>query len=542
MNQLSTDVLVIGSGGAGLRAAIEARRHKANVLLISKSKTGLASCTASSMGAFRVSREDKEIARHFQETLEAGRFLNNSNLVKTLVTEAWSAARELEKFGVRLLVGKSEASIIAERRPAGNILSEALSNYAQCLGVNFLEKTIALDILVEEGQSTGALVFQKDTGNIIAISAKTIVLATGGYSRLYIRNDNPPAITGDGVVLALKAGAELQDLEFVQFQPMLIESGVPRVPILDWVIEATKDLVPGGPLINKKGERFLSKYDLLRQRILRDNLIVAIEREIAERQREDSVILDLTHLSSKELEDAFSLKFRKRLLRPFRQVLSTRKLHIASSAHYTMGGIRINKDCETRVGGLYAAGEVASGIHGANRLGGNALTEIAVFGTIVGRQAAEYAKHAKLIPINQEQVKERKKILQELRNKAKPKKIMPSLVKKDVQSVVSRFCRPVRSREGLICARERLKQIEEKSAFMFADNSAQLQQAVEASFMLLLAGLVVKAALERKESRGSHFRTAYPEGNDENWLKNVVIAQEGDKVGIRHEPTHKSNL
>lgn len=540
LNRLSTDVLIIGSGGTGLRAAIEARRQGVNVLLISKSKTGLANCTASAMGAFKVSKEEKGIAEHFRETLEAGRFLNNPNLVRTLVTEAWHAVRELEKFGVELVFENGKASVIAERPPAGIILSKALSSYALSLGVTVLENAIAFDLPVEGNRCLGALVFKKDTGEIIAVSAKATVLATGGYARLYIRNDNPPTITGDGLVLAFRAGAELQDLEYVQFQPMFIDAGVPRMPILDWLIEATKNLIPGGPLLNENGERFLARYKLIEQKILRDNLIVAIERELYEGKRhKDSVILDLTSLSPEEIEGAFDSEFYKCLIDPFKQTLSTRKLHIASFAHYTMGGIRINEKCETKVEGLYAAGEVAGGIHGANRLGGNALTDIIVFGAIAGRQAADYAQNARLSSIAKKQVREGERIVHEFRDKAKPEKFRPSLIGGDVRSIVSKFCRSVRNEEGLKFALERLKQIEEKIPFMFADNSDQLGEAIEANFMLLLSKLVVNSALVREESRGSHFRVDYPQYDDENWTKNIVITNGNGIARVRYEPICK---
>jgi len=535
MNSLSTDVLIIGSGGAGLRAAIEARRYGANVLVISKSQMGLASCTASAMGAFRVSRGEKAIEKHFQETLETGRFLNNPALVKILVTEAWPAIRELDEFGVELLVEKDKASITTDKPPAGTTLSKALSRYASSLGINVLEKTIAFDMLVYGNKCFGALVLKVDTGEIIAISAKAVVLATGGYSRLYIRNDNPPTITGDGLISAFQAGAELQDLEFIQFQPMFIDTEVPRMPILDWLIEATKNLVPNGPLVNKRGERFLDKYGLLKQKILRDNLIIAIEREILE-EDEDSVIFDLTQLNPKEIEEAFDSKFCRHTIRPFKQILSARKLRIVSSAHYTMGGIRINENCETKVEGLYAVGEVASGIHGANRLGGNALTEIIVFGRIAGQQAAEYTKHAKSVQVRQKYIKEGIKTLQEFRGKSKSKRINPSLVKQNVKSVVSKFCKPIRSRKGLTYALEELKHIEKEVSFMFAGNSAQLKEAIEAKFMLTLAKLVVNSALAREESRGSHFRIDHPKSDDEKWLKNILLTKEDNKVRIAYMP------
>jgi fumarate reductase (CoM/CoB) subunit A len=541
MKQLSTDVLIIGSGGAGLRAAIEARRQKVNVLLVSKGKLGFANCTAIAGGIFRASQDEKGITEHFQETLEAGRFLNNSLLVRTLVTDAWYAVKETEKLGIKLLVEKDKVSIIANRPPPGASLSKALSKCALDLGVNALEKTFVFNLLVENGRCVGALAFKKNVGEIITILAKSTVLATGGYSRLFIRNDNPPEITGDGLVFAFEAGAELQDLEFVQFQPMFTDKGVPRMPILDWLTEDTKNLIPGGPLINKKGERFLGKYGLLDKKILRDNLTVSIERELHQ-EHEDSVVFDLTQLSPTEIVDALCYDYRKRLVLPLGKILPTRRLHVASFAHYTMGGVKINEKCETTVDSLYAVGEVTSGIHGANRVGGNALTEILVFGAMAGRQAAEHAKRIEFIVANKEQIKETVEKFQEFRDKPKLKKISPLQIKEEVSAIVSKFCRPLRSEEGLKYALEELKQTEEKASFMFAENPDKLQEAIEVDSMLLLAKLVANSALARKESRGSHFRVDYPKTNDVDWLKNIIISQEDGKTRIRYEHLMKKQI
>ncbi|MEM3054386.1 MAG: FAD-binding protein [Candidatus Bathyarchaeia archaeon] len=543
IKQVSTDVLIIGSGGAGLRAAIEARRQRMKVLLISKSMTGVATCTACSMGAFTISHDHKGIVKHFHKTLDEGRLLNNPNLVRILVTKAWSAVKELETFGVKLSVEKDKAVIATEIRPAGVILSKVLTNRALSLGVNFVENAVVFDLAVEGNRCIGAFAFKKDTGEVVAISARAVILATGGYARLYVRNDNPRTTTGDGLILAYNAGAELQDLEFIQFQPAFIDAGVPRMPVLDWLIEATKNFVPGGPLVNNVGEHFLGKYGLLDRKISRDNLIVAVERELLRKKSADYVILDLTSLSPEEIEAAFDLEFQKRLVRPFKQILSKRMLRIASSAHSTMGGIRINEKCETGVEGLYAVGEVTGGIHGANRLGGNALTEIVVFGQIAGQQAAEHAKHTRLNMIEKEQIAKGKGILHELCNKAKPQKINPSLIKKHITSVVSKFCKPVRSGKGLLLALEKLKQIEEEGTpFMFSNNLDQLREAVEANFMLQLAKFIATSALARNESRGSHFRMDYPLSDDKNWLKNTIVTQEKGTTRIRYEPVQVASF
>jgi succinate dehydrogenase/fumarate reductase flavoprotein subunit len=536
MKKLSTDVLIIGSGGAGLRTAIEAKKSGADVFLVSKSKTGLATCTACAGGIFRVSHEKRGMTRHFQETMMAGRFLNNPKLVKIMIREGWKAVKELKKFGVDLSFEKNKASIVSRKLPAGSKLSKALSNCVSSLEIKTLKNSIVFELIVEDKKCIGALAFKRDSGEIIGISTKAVVLATGGYAGLYVRNDNPQTITGDGIALAFRAGAKLQDLEFVQFQPMFIDAGIPRTPILDWLIEATKNFVPDGPLINNKGERFLDRYGLLKQQIFRDNLIVAIEREILRTNTsKDSVVLDLTALTADEIEETLDSDYQKRLIQPLKHVLATRKLHIASFAHYTMGGIQINKHCKTNIDGLFAVGEVASGIQGANRLGGNALTEIIVFGKIAGHRAAEYAKNTSLVTIDKKHANYGKNVLQGFSKKTGSKKVDPSLIKLKVKHVVSKFCNPVRNREGLKSALEELKQIEEQASFMFAENVFKLKEAVEAESMLLLGRLIVNSALAREESRGAHFRSDYPESNDKNWLKNIIVTQENGKVTLQYE-------
>ena len=533
MKKLSTDVLIIGSGGAGLRAAIEARRHGVNVLLVSKSKVGLGNCTATAGGVFRASHYRKSSEEHFQETLEAGRYLNNPALVRTLVANAWPALKEIQKLGIELLVEKGKVSITTNKSPEGASLSKALTKHASDLGVNLSEKTTVFDLIVEDERCLGALAFKMDVAEIVTICAKSTVLATGGYSRLYTRNDNPPRITGDGLVLAFEAGAELQDLEFVQFQPMFIDNGVPKIPILDWLTEDTKNLVYGGALINRKGERFLGKYGLLENRILRDTLTVSIERELF-KEGEDSVVFDLTQLPSEDIVNALDYDYQKRLILSLAQILRKRRLHVASFAHYTMGGVRINERCETRTDGLYAVGEVAGGIHGANRLGGNALTEILVFGAIAGRQAAEHAKRAKSITVNKKYVEKSTQRIQEICDQSKLEKIHPIQIKTEVNAVVSRFCRPVRTEKGLNRALEELKQIEKKASSVFAQSPDELQEAIEANSILSLAKIVVNSALTRTESRGAHFRVDYPKSDNTNWLKNVIIFRENGNMKVRY--------
>jgi succinate dehydrogenase/fumarate reductase flavoprotein subunit len=536
VKQYSVDVLIIGSGGAGLRAAIEARRHNATIMLITKSLVGRANCTATAMGTFRMAQGADAQHQHFQTTLEAGRFLNNPQLVHLLVSEAQSVIQELQAFGVPLSIGPSRTTV-AKKPPAGIYLTQALTNLAKKSGVKLLERTMAIELLVQDKRSFGTIALNMLTGELLTISAKATIMATGGYSHLYSRNDNPPRITGDGLALAYEKGAELQDLEFIQFLPMFIEPGIPRIYILDWLIEATKHLIPEGPILNLHGEPILATYDLLSQPILRDNLIVAIEQELSkEPTNADSVFLDLTTLTPTDLEDVCQLDYQRHTLRPLLDVLTRKPLRIAATAHYTMGGLRIDTTCTTTIKGLFAAGEVTGGIHGANRLGGNALTEVIVFGKRAGQQAARYAQQHNTIKIDETDTQAVKELINRLQ-RPKHQAIPPTHLKSLVQTTLSKSCRPVRNQQKLQQGLEGLDQIKQTILpQLIAENPTQLTHAFETQSMLLLATLIFKATLARKESRGSHYRLDYPTRDDTNWRKTVVLKKERKQPKIHFIP------
>ena len=550
MKEYSADVLIIGSGGAGLRAAIEARRQNAKVLLVTKSLVGRANCTAIAMGTFRTAQDAEAKRQLFQVTLESGRFLNNPQLVHLLVSESHSALQELHSFGVPLSFGEKKTTV-AKKPPAGIYLTQVLTNFALNAGVKVLERTMALELIVQDNRCQGIIALNMRTGELLSISAKATILATGGYAQLFSRNDNPPRITGDGLVLAYESGAEVQDLEFIQFLPMFIDPGIPRIFTLDWLIETTKHLVSKGPVLTSQGEPFLATYGLLTTPILRDNLIVAMEQElIKEKPRADYVLLDLTTLSQADFEDIYEHEYQKNTLHPLLDLLIRNQLRIASTAHYTMGGLRIDTACATSINGLFAAGEVTGGVHGANRLGGNALTEIIVYGKHAGQQASHYAQQHNFIKIDQPSTQDVKEIIYGLQ-KTKRHAVPLRHLKSSIQATLSKFCRPVRNKQGLKRGLERLDQIEETTLPQIqADTSTQLALAFEMRSMLSLAKLVFEAASARKESRGPHYRLDYPSCDETHWRKTVIIKKERKQPKIHftqiqnhqlHEPYDEIN-
>jgi succinate dehydrogenase/fumarate reductase flavoprotein subunit len=311
---------------------------------------------------------------------------------------------------------------------------------------------------------------------------------------------------------------------------------------LDWLIEATKHLVSEGPVLNFQGKPILATYGLLTTPILRDNLIVAMEQElIKEESSADYVLLDLTTLSRADFEDVHEHEFQKNTLHPLLDILTRKRLRIASTAHYTMGGLRIDTVCATSINGLFAAGEVTSGVHGANRLGGNALTEIIVFGKRAGQQASHYARQHNLLKIDQTSTQNVKEFIYGLQ-KTKRHALPPRHLKSSVQATLSKFCRPVRNQQGLKLGVERVDQIEETILPQIqAETHTQLAFAFEMRSMLILAKLVFKAALARRESRGSHFRLDYPSCDDTNWRKTVIIKKKRKqpKIHISSIQSHR---
>jgi fumarate reductase (CoM/CoB) subunit A len=537
---IKTDVLVIGSGGAGITAAFEARNSGLNVLLVTKSKFGLSTCTSFSNGAFRACHEKDAIEKHFSDTMEAGKFLNDPRLVRILVSRAWPALKELEKMGIRLLFEKEKATIITKRIPPGIILSSVLSNRALESGVNVLENAFVFELAIRDNKCYGGFAYKKDTGQILSISARSTVIATGGYGSLYLRTDNPPGITGAGITLAYEAGAELQDLEFIQFQLMFINPELPKLPILDWLIEATKNLVPGGPLVNNRGDRFLEKYNLLKEKIMRDNLIIAVEKEILETKDHKGLIsFDLRGVNPEDIERTLNFEYQKRLVHSISNVLSSKELHLCSFSHYTLGGIRIDECCRTSVEGLFAAGEVTAGIHGANRLGGNSLTEILVYGKIAGINAGHYALNTNSYRIYKGTFNQKDKLIQTLLKLGKKNKINPDNFIKEIRMIVSESCMPLRNERSLMMALKDLDKLEELAPLLSIMTRAQAEKAIESLFMLKLAKLIIRSMLERKESRGSHYRLDYPLTLEKNWLGNIIIKNESGRPKIYFAPKNR---
>jgi len=376
--------------------------------------------------------------------------------------------------------------------------------------------------LLSDGTANGAVGFNVRNGKRILVNAKAVVLATGGAGYVYQRNDNPVRTTGDGYVMAYELGLPLIDMEFVQFWPIgSAESGYPMFYLMP-----PPSILHYGVLQNIQGEDIAKKYGLdpkLAYSTRRDVWTNAIAREIYEGRGEgDTLLLSMRKLPESLRKHQF-IQFLSEHFKGFH--ILTKPLHVAPLAHHFMGGIPINEECETDLPGLFAAGEVTGGIHGANRLGGNALTECIVFGARAGKYAADRAKTVPKKQVDTKQVKQRLERVGEVASREASGLGNPKRVRSRIQDVMWKKASAMRSRQSLVEAQEELTKLKEENLpKIYGKKPHEVMEAVEASNLFIVASLVVKAALARKESRGAHNRIDYP-NQDDDWLKHIVLTR-----------------
>ena len=525
---IDTDVLVVGSGAAGLGAAIEARRQGVEVLLTSKSLTGLANCSIYSAGGFTAPFGTLTKENHFRTTIVTGRYLNNQRLVEVLVDEAPSRPLKLKDYGVKLALGDGGCDVVGGTFPMeGAGLVDPLVRYARSVGVKTLERTMITDLL-SDGTANWAVGFNVQDGKRILVNAKAVVLATGGAGQVYRRNDNPIRTTGDGYAIAYELGLPLMDMEFVQFWP--IGSVEPGYPVL--LLDPAPSILGYGVLQNIRGEDIAKKYGLdprLASYTQRDAWANAIAKEIYEGRGEgDTVLLNVTKLPESLKKHQF-IQFLSKHLKGF--PILTKPLHVTPIAHHFMGGIPIDEECKTDLQGLFAAGEVTGGIHGANRLGGNALTDCIVYGARAGQHATEHVKTKPKSQVDKTQVKQKLERVGQIAAREVSDLGNPKLVMARVQEIMWEKAGVIRNQQSLLEAEKELTQLKEENLpKLFGRKPHEVMEAVEATNMFIVASLVVKAALARKESRGAHCRTDYPNQDDKNWLKHVVLTKKHEET------------
>ncbi len=529
LETISCDVLVIGSGAAGLRAAIEARRSGARVLVISKSTIGGASCTLFAGGSFRAAIEGLTEEEHYRLTLESGKGMNDRELVKTLVSDAPSRVLEMEKMGMHS--NRVHGELFCQGKPFvwGLEIIRTLRSVASDLGVEFLPYTFAIDLFLDGETVVGCLVYHKPDHKFFFILSGSIVLATGGAGGLYMRRDHPAQINGDGYALAYRAGARLRDMEFVQFYPLTIIEGKRMARIIPPL------LADVGRLVNQKGEGILRKHNISDKPVAivaRDKLSQAIYRECCEGGDTSGwVLMDLRHLEEADWKiNPLAASSEKVMKKKYKadQV----PLRVSPAAHHTMGGVVIGREGETNVPGLFAAGEVVGGVHGANRMGGNALSDTVVFGARAGSKAAQYALGRELGPTL---AKTALSYLDERLQGPPSAKEFSSVDLSQMRESVGRLLWGrggiIRMAEGLKEGLNHLDEIEAKLNEGKGILSSRFpSKQMELVNIICVSRMIMESALRREESRGAHFRSDYPATDDTKWLGNIFIQKSDEKM------------
>jgi len=534
-------VLVIGAAAAGLTAAIEARLRGASVLVACKGKAGRSGNTivAGSQFATVVPYPGSEDSpeQHFLDTLAGGREVNDEELLRLVVTRGGSQLLKLEGWGVKLL--RSEGELVRRTPPghrhprgiqtdnaafpvpaAGLSITLPLRRKADEVGVRFLEDAPVVRLVVHEGEAAGAILVDLSREELLAVQARAVVVAAGGGGQLFSSTNNTRGIAGGSYGLMLEAGATLRDMEFVQFYPCQMNHPFKTVissPLFS----------DGAVLRNRHGERFMPLYDPVNQDLAtRDVMCQAIFQELQKGNGVDGeVYMDCTAVPEATLQKKYFplvLDLRKQGIDPGRDWL-----RVTATTHFFMGGVRVDRSCHTDVPGLFAAGEAVGGVHGANRLSGNALTEAITTGAMAGEAAAGYA-------LGRSQLPELPAVSIPPESGGRDGESLEA-VREELRKAMWSGASIVRSesslRAVLTTARACLAAVEDCAA----PTAPLLARKEETRLMALTAQAVVLSALARQESRGAHFREDLPVAKD-RWLGSNLVRLTTEGLQVEFVP------
>lgn len=560
VRRIKTDVIIIGTGAAGSRAAIEVSEHNAKVILISKGSPGRSGTTnlagvhyAAALGH----ADDDSPQHHFNDTIIEARWIADQELAWTMCMNGPKTVYDLERYGLkwyRTKDGKRYKQLPApghsynrgvhfDGRTGKMVQKNLTDEVRRHKDIQIVGDTFITQILVDDNGVVGAIGIDLKTGELLVFEASSVILATGGTGMIYKVTDMETGSTGDGIAMAYRAGADLIAPEMHQFFPT---SFVWPDTLRGVAVNSSQLWKLGLRLYNIKDERFMERYyPLEKENMPRDILSHCIFREIQDGRGTEhgGVWLDTRWIKSfEELRHDRARSY----IWPEKLGVNLQRFEVAPTYHFTLGGVRINSDAETSVPGLYACGEVVGATHGANRLAGNALTECIVFGEIAGRNAAQHAlmPHSHLLIKDTMVNQERHRLIGLLTSNGSARQ--PREIYDDLRETMYQNVGIVRDGIRLQSAIERVGELKEEAKSM---RMADIEQynvewiwAIELDGMLQLAELFAKGALMRTESRGAHYRSDYPDTDDEHWLRNILVKLENGRDTFWTEPVELKYL
>ena len=576
------DVLVIGAGGAGLRAAIEASAAGVSVAVISKSLLGKAHTVMAEGGiaAAMANVDDRDNWRvHFADTMRGGQYLNNPRMAELHAKEAPDRVRELEAWGA--LFDRTKDGRILQRNFGGHRyprlahvgdrtgleMIRTLQDHGIHAGMEVHMECTVLGLLLDSGRIAGAAGYDREKGHFLLWNARAVVLATGGIGRAYKITSNSWEYTGDGHALAYRAGAELQDMEFVQFHPTGMVWPISVRGIL--VTEGVRG--EGGVLRNSEGRRFMFDDipDLYREQtagteeegwrytqgdrnarrppelLTRDHVARCINREVKAGRGtpHGGIFLDISWIKQHIPNSAQHIKRKlPSMYHQFKQLadidITKEPMEVGPTTHYMMGGVRVDGDSQmSSVPGLFAAGEVGAGLHGANRLGGNSLSDLLVFGQRAGQFAAEFARHNGAASVDDDQLQAMAKTAVEPFDRG-PSGENPYQIQYDLQGSMQDLVGIVRTEQEMQQALSVVAQLRARAARAGIAGNRQYNNgwhtAMDLPNLLVVSEAITRAALMRQESRGAQFREDFP-NKDPEWGRDNIVVRRGDDGEMRVE-------
>ncbi|MEM3614089.1 MAG: succinate dehydrogenase/fumarate reductase flavoprotein subunit [Nitrososphaerales archaeon] len=549
----SHDILIIGAGLAGLRAAIAAAEVSKNldIAVISKVYPMRSHSVCAQGGTAAVMREGDSHDLHAYDTVKGSDFLADQDIVEFFVKRASVELVKLEHWGMPW--SRTEDGKIAQRAFGGHSFNrtcysadlvgfqEMHTLYGRALAydnIGFYDEWFVTSLIAEEGQAKGVTAIELKTGRMSAFRAKAIIMATGGACRIYRFTTYSHTATGDGMAIAYRAGAPLEDMEFVQFHPTaLVPSGV-------LITEAARG--EGGYLLNSKKERFMEKYAKEKMELAPRDIVSRAEMtEIMEGRAYTGpdrpyIALDLTHLGEEKINER--LPFIREVAQ---RLIGVDPVHehipVAPAAHYSMGGISANIRTATPLPHLFAAGECAClSLHGANRLGSNSTAECLVFGAVAGEEAAKLALSSTLPDLPSDKLREEeKRVFDQILGNEGGERI--SEIRRQMMNIMDDKVWIFRDEHGLAEAVKAIRALKEKFRRAKVEDTSRvfnlgLVNALELDFMLDLAEVTAFSALNRRESRGAHSRIDYPKRNDTDWLKHTLAYHTPDGPKLEYMP------